>query len=367
MPFERPTLSENKDRINLDFQAKISGASAVLKKSILNVFATVYAGTIHLVYGYLDYIARQLFAFSADALGLAKHGGELGINRKEGVKSSGNFTVTVISDVTIAVGTQFVNPDNSLLYKYSGTASTVVSSPSEEIAIVALEIGEDYNELAGVTLSFVTPLANANSDGTVASGGLTGGSDLEDVEDWRARILARKRQPVQGGTDSDYEQWMLEVSGVTRAWAIPLYNGLGTVGSAFTRDDDSNIIPDADERADVRTYLISHEDPESGRTIGIPVTAKPGLFMIALTERLVNLTIKLSPNSLAVQSAVTTELAAFIDDEGGPEQSLRLSRINSAISSASGEDYHELVSPVADDTAGQTEVHVLGTITFQSF
>ena len=37
--------------------------------------------------------------------------------------------------------------------------------------------------------------------------GLNDGEDIEDVEDWRNKILAGKRNPPHGGSEEDYEKW----------------------------------------------------------------------------------------------------------------------------------------------------------------
>ena len=53
--------------------------------------------------------------------------------------------------------------------------------------------------------------------------------------------------------------------------------------------------------------------------------------------------------------------------DGGPGETLYLSRIDEAISLATGEEKHRLDVPVADVTASTGQVHVLGTITFGDY
>ena len=202
---------------------------------------------------------------------------------------------------------------------------------------------------------------------TVDSDGITEGTDEETDDDLRERVLTRKRQPPHGGAEFDYEAWALEVSGVTRAWTLPLYYGAGTVGIAFVRDDDVDIFPDATERATVRAYIVEHEDPGTGITVGVPVTAEPGLIMITLNTLSVDFNISISPNTTAVRAAIQSNIEDLILRDGGPGETLYLSRISEAISLASSESIHRLNSPVADVGASSTQIHTLGTITFASY
>jgi uncharacterized phage protein gp47/JayE len=139
---------------------------------------------------------------------------------------------------------------------------------------------------------------------------------------------------------------------------------VGTIGVAFMRDNDLDPFPNAAQREIVRAYLVSHTDQETGETVGIPVTAEPGLFMIALTPLAVNFSINIAPNTAAVRAAVEQQLADLIATEGGPGQTLYLSRISEAVSQAGGEEHHTLVGPAANVTAAVDEIHVLGANTF---
>jgi uncharacterized phage protein gp47/JayE len=72
-------------------------------------------------------------------------------------------------------------------------------------------------------------------------------------------------------------------------------------------------------------------------------------------------------NDATVEAAVRNELTALLLRKGGPSRTIYLSEIDEAISMASGEKRHRLVSPVADVTAGINQVHTLGTVTFTVF
>lgn len=363
MPYDRPTLSTLVSRISSDIETRITGATSLLRRSVLKVFARVWAGAIHLVYGFLDYMADQLFAASADSEFLENIGDEFGLSKKSADKSSGITVATGGNGITISEGEELQADDGTL---YNTTSDSTIATGTANLAIEAKEGGADGNQDAGTILSFTTPPTSVNNDTTVDSSGISGGTNEETDDSFRQRVLSRKRLPPHGGAEFDYTTWALEVSGVTRAWAFPLYQGVGTIALAFVRDDDLDLIPNATQRQEVYDYIISHEDPGTGDDVGIPVTAEPGFSIIELAGLTVDFEINISPNTSEVQAEVTEQLEDLILRDGGPGNTLYLSNIGEAISLAASETFHVLVSPVADITATSTQVHVLGTITFGS-
>ena len=72
-------------------------------------------------------------------------------------------------------------------------------------------------------------------------------------------------------------------------------------------------------------------------------------------------------NNLTVQTAIITNLQSLIQNSGGPEKTIYLSNIISAISNAVGEEANQLVLPTADITASTQQIHRLGEVIFQDF
>ena len=369
MPFVRSSLQQIIDRIISDFQTRITGATSLLRRSVLRVIARVNAGVFHLLYEYLDYQARQLFVMTADEAGLEAHSSEYGITRNAAVAATGSgVTGTSTNGIVIPAGTELSSTNDQI---YETDADVTVAAGIATLAFTAQVAGENGNDDAGIILSFVSPIAGVSTSVTVDADGISEGTDIETDNDLRTRVLARKRQPPHGGAYFDYEVWAKEVPGVTRAWAFPLYQGLGTIGLAFVRDNDTDIIPSAAEIATVRAYIVEHEDPGTGKTVGCPVTAEPGLYMMTLTPLVVNFNIDIYPNTVAVQTSVQASVQANIEDiimqDGGPGETLYLSRISEAISLAEGEVRHRIDAPVIDTTASNTQIHKLGTITFGNY
>jgi len=367
MSFSRPTLQALRDRIKSDLETRMN-IGVALRRSFVNVWAKTQAMVCHSLYGYLVRQSKQLFVLQADTDGLNEIGAEYRILREAATYASGNVTVTGTIGTTIPGGTQLRRPSDGRIYETN--EDVTLGSASEDIGITAKVAGEDGNEIAGVTLYFVSPVSGISSTAIVASGGLINGEDEESDEDYRARILARKQQPPHGGAGFDYAKWAKEIPDldVTRAWNHDQYYGIGTVGVSFVLDNqETTIIPTSTQCTLVRDYILEHVDPISGVYVGSPVGQQHGIFVFPPTPITVDFVINIYPNTSAVQSAVEAVLDDFIKREGGPSQTLYLSRISEAISLALGEGRHQLLVPNEDVSAGSTEVQVLGNITWGTY
>lgn len=364
MPFERPTLATIVSRIIADMKARITGASTFLRNSVLQIIGTVFGGSTHLLYDYLEYMKNQLFVSTADTRYLETQGAEYGIFRSYGAKTVGTVTATGIDGTIIAEGTRL---QSTLAITYVSTAAATINGGVASIAVKAEAVGAAGNQESGATLTFISPIPGVNSTVYVDSGGLINGEDEETDDQLRDKVLTRKRQPPSGGTESDYVAWAKEVSGVTRAWSFPQLYGAGTIGVAFVRDDDDSIIPSEAERAVVRDYIVGHLDPLTGKTIGCPVTAEPGLFIVAVEPLAVNFSIKVSPYNATVVTSMQARLADLILERGGPGEEISISQIYEAITAATGEIKSLVITPAADVVAAYNQVHVLGDITIEAF
>lgn len=366
MPYNRPSLTEIVNRIDNDFVVRVDNSQTFLQKSVFKIFARVFGGSNHLLYDYIEFVKDQLFISTSDGENLEKHGAEYGIFRLNGEKATGEIIATGVNGTTIPADTELQSSTGN---KYIVLTAATIVAGSANLDIEAKEIGTDYDELIGTVLTFVNPITGVNATATVIGDGIEGGVDADTDEQYRTKILNRKRFPPHGGIKEDYELWCLQYSGnITRAWAIPEYQGIGTIGLAFVKDNDAtSIFPSEAERNAVRNDLISHLDPAIGKYVGIPVTAEPGFFVIALSPYSVNLTIQLYPNNSSVRSAVTAKVEELIKQESAPGGTIPISKFYEAVTSAAGEEKCRIISPVDDVAVSTQQLHVMGTITFQDY
>ena len=343
MAFERPTIQQIIERVNADLESRLT--SAQLRRSNAKVYGRVLAGASHELHAHIDYVKRQLFFDTAEAEFLDRWASIFGINRTPATKAAG--TVAVIfsaAPVDVPVGT-ILQADAGAQYQTTGSPAADGS-----VSVEALVAGAEANLDEGEILAFVSPIAGVESEAT--SLGISGGADQESDEALRERLLERTREKPCGGSAADYVAWAKEIPGVTRAW---VYQGstAGTVIVRFVCDGLDPIIPDAEMVARVQAHIDEVR----------PVTAIT--TVLAPTTKAVNMNIRaLTPDTAAVREAIRASLADLFTAEAEPGGTVYISHIRAAISSASGEVDHVLVSPTADQTSDAGQLLVPGTITW---
>lgn len=349
MPFDRPNLQVIVDRISSDIESRLTGADARLRRNVLTVLGRALAGASHGLHGHIDWAKEQLLPDSAETEYLERWSSIWGISRKPAAAANGDVVLTGTDGSTVPAGTLLQRSDGA---EYTTDADGIVAGGSVTVAVTASDAGASGDTASGSTLNLVNPVAGINNQATVDVGEIGGGADVEDDESLRVRLLDRIQQPPHGGAEWDYEAWALEVSGVTRAWVYPEYLGVGTVGIIIVDDDSDPIIPDAAKVTEVQAYIDEKR----------PVTAQ-ALVMAPVAVAL-DLTIQLSPNTVAVQTAVLAELEDFFHREATPGGTIYLSRLSEVISAAEGETSHVITSPAADVAHAAGEIAVLGVVTW---
>ncbi|MEJ1411082.1 MAG: baseplate J/gp47 family protein [Candidatus Sedimenticola sp. (ex Thyasira tokunagai)] len=352
MPFNRPDLQTQKERIAGDIEARLPGADARLRRSVNGELARVVAGATHGLYGYLDYIAQQTLPDTADAEHLERWASIWKVPRRAAVAAAGSVEFSGTDGSVIPADTLLQRSDG---VEYSTDAEVIIAAGIASVAVTATLAGADGNADAGVTLNLVSPIAGVLSQATVAVGGLTGGAEAEDDESLRSRLLTRIQQPPQGGAVHDYIAWALVGhSDVTRVWINPLELASNGVSIRVMTDEASaNGIPEQAVIDAVQAYIDGVR----------PVTADP--TVIAPIAVPLDLTISgLSPNTQAVKDAIETEITDLIQREAEPGGTLLLSHIREAISIAAGEADHLLTNPAGDVTHTTGQIAVPGVITW---
>ncbi len=345
--FSRPLLADLVGRIRADIAVRLA-VDDPLRRADMEVHARVHAGTAHALYGYLDWMAKQLLPDTAEAEYLDRHAAIwLKIPRKPAVAATGFATFTIQSGAIIQTGTTLRAFDG---VEYQTTADATIAGSTATAPISSVLPGIAGNRTIGQALSLVSPLSGVQS--SALCGLLSGGAEIETDAELRARVLARIQTPPYGGSADDYILWAKEIAGVTRAWVYPGEHGVGSVVVRFMRDHDAVPIPNSGAVLAVQTYLDSLRPVTAALTVVAPV-ASPINFSMALT-----------PNATTARAAVQAALADFILRESVPGGTLLLSRINEAISLATGEVNHVLTTPSADVTCAAGYIATMGVITW---
>lgn len=347
--YDRPQLSTLVQRTAADMVARMSLDE--LRRSDALVIARVQAGIEHGLYGFVEYVMKQIFPSSADEENLVRHGQLRGVPRLAATYATGSVAVSGVAQRTLPATTVLQRGDG---VQYSVTADCTLDANGNGVAAVtAMATGVASDADVNTPLIVVSPVAGIQSTTVVTAAGITGGTDIESLDAWAARIEARWRQAPHGGAVFDYVTWAKEVAGVTRAWEIPALFGLGTIGLLFVRDGDASLIPGATQVAAVQSYIDGKRPVTAQLTVMAP-TPKPVAFVVSVT-----------PGTAAVKAAVEQALRDLCAREAQPGGTLLISHIREAVSSATGETDNTVVSPVANITTNLTEMVTFGSITFQ--
>lgn len=349
MAFNRPSLADLIDRAAADIEAGLPGSDARLRRSNLGVLARTHAATVHGLYGYLDWIARQVMVETCDAELLDRRGSVWGVYRKPADYAAGTVRATGTTGAVVPAGTLLSRADGAV---FRAVADATVGASGATVTVLAVDAGAAGNTATSTTLTLQQPVAGVAQTVTVNSPGLAGGVDAESDDSLRQRVLARIQAPPMGGSATDYVAWALQVPGVTRAWVYPLEDGVGTVRVRFVRDNDAELIPDSTKVAAVQAYIDERRPVCAQVLVSAPIAAP------------LDLSIQVTPNTSAVRAAVTAELADVLRREAKPGGTILVSHLREAISVASGESNNVLLSPIADVTHLPGEMPVLGSITW---
>lgn len=348
MPFPRPTLATLIARIAGDIQSALAGTNPFLRRLMLSVLGRAQAGAVHGLYGHQQWIANQVMVDTCEADTLARWGNILGKPPLPAVAASGSVSVTGTTGSVVPSGSTLGRSDGAT---FVSQADATLVGGSASVNVVASTAGAAGDCAAGMTLTFTSPIAGVQASATVGSIG--GGADPEPTDAWRTRVLARLQTPPRAGTSSDFVDWAMDVSGVTRAWAYAQELGPGTVTVRFMTDTAlDGPFPDAVAVAAVLAHL--QQVAPVGCT---PYVYAPSADPLAISLHLI-------PDTTANRAAVLASLADLLAREAVPGGVLLLSHIEEAIGSSVGVTDFVLSAPTANVVAAGGAMTTLGAVTW---
>lgn len=348
--FTRPALPGLINRISADLQARFNNDD-LLRRQDQAVYARVMAAAVNTLYGHLDYLARNMLPDLSDEDWLYRHSAMKKAVRKDPRAAMGYvFWEGVDNGLTVPVDAIIQRADRR---EFITTESITSTNGNLRVRVRATEPGLESNTDDGEAMTLASPINGLPSTGYADT--IYGGDDIENLEEWRLRIMDRWYYTPQGGADADYEIWAKEVNGVSRAWTKRTWKGAGTVGVMLATNDPDHPTPSPELIEETRQHILP-----------IAPVAGSGLFIFGVDEHPIDMTIALQPDSPTLRAAVTAELKAMLYRDGVPGGKIYPSRISEAISLSTGEFTHKLIEPADDVQLGETELPLLGEITWQT-
>lgn len=347
--YDRPSLKTVHKRMEADMESRLRGNTPLLTRAVLRVITAVLSGAIHIMYGLVDIWAKQLFVTHATKKYLDRHGRLWSVTRKAAAKATGVLTFAGTNGTLIPAGTRVSTADGIEL---ATDVDATVSSGTAAVASTAVDAGAAGNVATTTSVELLKALSGIT--GVSVSTAFTGGLDAEKDETYRARILARIQQAPAKCTAADVARWAKEVDGVTQAWTFAGVPGPGQATVVFRGTALA---------ATVQAYI------DVKKTVTADITAT------AATDKTVDYTIEITPNTSALQTAITANLQQLHEEIAEPGADLLMSQIRGAISAAGVADYEITKievdgTPVADLDADVDftgfEYPAFSTITFNT-
>lgn len=352
MAFSVPTFAQIRDRIMTDIEVSLAAQGSVMGP-VEYAIGMALAGVSLLLHVAIARVARDKVPTTAQPSVMRRWAAFFGIIPKSAAYNVGTAAFPAGTGTSIPAGTT-LRLRNGAAFVTDATAS--VSGGSITVSFTATTPGVAGAAAAGTEIFLGAPIANVSTRGVVDSGGISGGTDGESSPSVLSRLLARLQSAPKGGTRADWVAWAQATPGVsvTSVWPLPNTLGPSSMRVLFAVDA-TDPIPTGGQVTAVDTYIKTKAPIDLLTVAAEAPQAQP-----------LNPSIQIAPYpSAAVQAAIETSLRELLLTDAEPGGTILLSRINEAISQATGETDHVLVSPVAN-VAASSAYHLvtLGTPTF---
>ncbi|WP_238861048.1 baseplate J/gp47 family protein [Clostridium sp. YIM B02569] len=295
-----------------------------------------------------------------------------GLYKNIPTKSIGNIQVTGIPGATILkgkiAGTPSSDEKESIQFEVVENV-TIDSTGVATVPVKCLTAGAIGNVGPNTVTILFSSIDEVKSITNLEK--FTGGTDIEDEEHFRERIIAAEQEDQLSGADSDYERWALEVDGVGSAYVIEEWNGPGTV-KVLILDKNGDAATDELINA-VKNYIYPDKLPSKNRggkapigatvTIATPSTLKINVsakfiftegfdatsIFSALKDKISDYLKKIKINGIVNYNAIHTIIGSYILLEEGIEDFDNLT-VNSGISNIQLSDQVPVMGEVINVT-----------------
>lgn len=210
-----------------------------------------------------DIVRTLMLMFPMWAWGewLDLHGIAAKVTRKQANRAAGHVTVTGTPGTIIAEGTVFCtegSADMESIEFMTTHEEEIGDSGVVDVPIASVIAGSAYN--VAINTVILQKQINKNITSVTNEHPVRGGTDEEDDDEYRERILEKLRAAEVSfvGCDADYKRWAKEVSGVGSAVVEAEWEGPGTV-KVVVAGPDGSAVGEEVLRA-VEDYIVSPED-----------------------------------------------------------------------------------------------------------
>lgn len=411
-------ISEVYNRIIADFKTYNKKAQPAVKNSWIGAILVAISGRIYDIYRKLNYILKQAFIDTATGDYLKRWGSYVGIYQKSAEKAKGNFILTGVAGTVVNIGTEIVVDSKLYTTNYSiqlAENNVQAQSFTQEFDIVTITFANEHNLGTGMTITvnsndyvvevldayrisitsedeLTSPLNISYTSGIVpctpskpgysynlASGetgktsrvlegvdiitytdyaGFTGGSDIEDIENLRARIIYRYQHPVTNFNTAAITTFMKSLPNVGNVKVHEITPNVGQVTIYYLLTN--NQLPTSGKTESILNSIDSDLRPAN--------TDISDIFLSAASPVTVDFVIEnLNPLSVGLKNSIIETLNNYfssLDIEQPVQRNKLIELINSTIDSETGIGVNSftLTSPATDVSIGTGQFAKLGDI-----
>lgn len=195
-----------------------------------------------------------------------------GLYKNKPTCSGGNLYIKGDPGTFIEAGTGFCTPTTDKKNSIEFEADKNYVLPEEGFMNINVKCRTE-GTIGNVQANTITILLNSNTGIKTVTNleSFTGGTDIEDEEHFRERVVKAELDENLSGADSDYVKWAFEVDGVGYAYPEEEWNGPGTVRVLIL--DKNGQIATAELIKKVKDYIYPDKKPGQNRGGKAPIGA----------------------------------------------------------------------------------------------
>lgn len=246
--YENKTISDIFENLNAKYaalRAKYKDTTPLLEKAVVKSIFYAFSASLGSVWQQSVWIYKQCFPQTCGLPVLKFWGNLIGVDYKDGVSANLLIQLDEVMAQSLSAGTIYKDLESGLIFK---TVSRVVAENNAiKTTIQCTKPGTVGNIPIGTVLNIANPLDGIPTTATVTEITIEGTED-EQVEDYRKRVLFRFKNKAQGGSAVDYFIWATEVPGIVDAFPYVLTEGiislyLVAAGSGLNRTPSGSVSP----------------------------------------------------------------------------------------------------------------------------
>lgn len=322
-----PTIQELYTKTFNNIVSNLGGSSSITGKLVIRAISYAVAGVVYVLYLALAKVQKNLWCDTADSEndgGTLERFGRVRLNRGPFAAVTGEYTVTVtgtdggVIQTTANSTVQMKSTENSSApnYLFDIITGATIAGGTATITVLATTPGTDSRLEVADELKFTAPIANVDSEGTVATISTTP-AEAETIEAYRQKVVESYQIEPNGGAASDFRIWATDVPGIRQVYSycpqpslVDVYAEAELASSTDGKGTPSQSM--LDDLADV--FEI---DPDTSKSLNERGRRPMGVWEIR-TLPIIPLDVEvtligLTNTSSAVTTAITDAITAYLE------------------------------------------------------